>query len=113
MTFPYPGTPVRGSQSGAPVMALFDLLGRRWAMGVLWTLRETEPAKFRQLQDRCETISPSVLNKRLAELREARLIERGEGGYVTTQLGRELYDHITPLGAWAKTWAEALGDERS
>ena len=31
---PKPGQPVRGSRSGAPIMALFDLLGRRWAMGV-------------------------------------------------------------------------------
>ena len=27
---PKPGRPVRGSRSGVPVMALLDLLGRRW-----------------------------------------------------------------------------------
>ena len=43
---PLPGSPVRGSRSGAPVMALLDLLGRRWAMGVLWTLCEGGPATF-------------------------------------------------------------------
>lgn len=105
---PLPFTPVRGSKSGAPVMALFDLLGRRWAMGVLWTLREAEPATFRELQAMCETISPAVLNKRLAELRAALLIERGEGGYRTTARGRELYELIAPLGAWSKDWARDL-----
>ncbi|MEJ8475451.1 winged helix-turn-helix transcriptional regulator [Roseibium algae] len=110
--FPHPGTPVRGSRSGAPIMALFDLLGRRWAMGVLWTLRENEPSTFRQLQERCETISPAVLNKRLGELRAAQFVTRGEGGYITTALGRELYDQLVPLGLWSKDWAKAL-DEMS
>ena len=105
---PYPGTPVRGSRSGAPIMALFDLLGRRWAMGVLWILCEQEPATFRDLQARCETISPAVLNKRLAELRAARLVDRAEGGYVATALGRELFEQLVPLGAWSKGWADAL-----
>ncbi|MEM9629734.1 MAG: helix-turn-helix domain-containing protein [Pseudomonadota bacterium] len=105
---PYPGKPVRGSKSGAPIMALFDLLGRRWAMGVLWTLRENEPCTFRELQDKCETISPAVLNQRIKELRLAQLIERSSDGYVSTPLGKELYDQLVPLGAWAKEWAKKL-----
>src|SRR3546814_3778710 len=54
---PKPGQPVRGSRSGAPIMALFDLLGRRWAMGVLWTLSEGGAMTFRELQERCATRS--------------------------------------------------------
>jgi DNA-binding HxlR family transcriptional regulator len=49
-----------------------------------------------------------VLNSRLRELREAQLIERNAEGYVATKLGRELYDHLVPLGAWAKKWGKAL-----
>lgn len=45
---PTPGTPVRGSKSGKPIMALFDLLGRSWALGVIWQLSDG-PATFRQL----------------------------------------------------------------
>lgn len=108
---PTPGKPVRGSRSGAPVMALLDLMGQRWAMGVLWTLNEIEPATFRQLQDACESISPAVLNKRLAELRAAQLVGRSDEGYVATDLGRELHAHLVPLGAWAKLWADALPSE--
>lgn len=110
---PYPGKPVRGSKSGAPIMALFDLLGRRWAMGVLWTLCENEPSTFRDLQEKCESISPGVLNQRIKELRLAQLIERSDDGYVSTQLGRELYDQLVPLGAWAKIWAQELPQETS
>ena len=108
---PYPGQPVRGSKSGAPIMALFDLLGRRWAMGVLWTLCENEPSTFRDLQERCESISPAVLNQRIKELRQAQFIERSDEGYVSTRLGRELYDQLVPLGAWAKKWAKELPEE--
>lgn len=105
---PYPGKPVRGSKSGAPIMALFDLLGRRWAMGVLWTLRENEPSTFRELQDRCESISPAVLNQRLKELKAAQLVDRSDAGYVCTKKGRELYGQLVPLGSWAKRWAKTL-----
>lgn len=108
---PRPGSPVRGSQSGAPIMALFDLLGRRWAMGVLWTLCEKGPATFRTLQERCESISPSVLNQRLQEMRSAKFIEKGELGYQPTELGQRLYQELLPLGATARLWAEALQEE--
>ncbi|MEM7545240.1 MAG: helix-turn-helix domain-containing protein [Pseudomonadota bacterium] len=105
---PLPGKPVRGSTSGAPIMALFDLMGRRWAMGVLWTLSEQGPLTFRELQTRCESISPGVLNQRLKELREAGFVERGEGGYLASPLGRELYDHLLPLEDVSKNWAASL-----
>ena len=108
---PRPGSPVRGSKSGAPIMALFDLLGRRWAMGVLWTLCENQPATFRELQEKCETISPAVLNQRLKELRAAKLVDRAEHGYVATPEGLELYGQLVPLGAWSKKWSKSLGKD--
>ncbi len=110
MKIPIPGKPVRGSRSGAPIMALFDLLGRRWAMGVLWKL-SAEPAGFRDLQARCESISPTILNRRLKELRQAKLIDRCPRGYCLTPLGAELYGLLEPLGALARRWGEALAEE--
>lgn len=109
MTIPMPGKPVRGSRSGAPVMALFDLLGRRWAMGVVWTLAETGPCSFGELQARCEGISPGVLSARLKDLLDALLVERCEAGYCVSRRGEELYQHLRPLGQWAKRrWATKL-----
>ncbi len=107
-SIPRPGRPVRGSRSGAPIMALFDLLGRRWSMGVLWTLSEGDPCTFRELQGRCENISPTVLNARLKELRESGLVEHDGLGYRATATGRELYELLVPLGQWSKTWARGL-----
>lgn len=110
---PRPGQEVRGSRSGAPIMALFDLLGRRWAMGVLWTLCEIGPATFRRLQENCESISPAVLNRRLKELQAARFVERTDDGYAPTELGRRVYAQLVPLGQTAKAWGEVLERERA
>ena len=108
MKVPRPGQPVRGSKSGAPIMALFDLLGRSWAMGVLWTLAEQGPATFRVLQERCESISPTVLNARLQELRASCLVGHGPDGYFAMARGVELYDLLVPMGSWAKGWAREM-----
>ena len=107
MKFPAPGQPVRGSKTGVPIMALFDLLGRNWAMGIVWYLNEGA-STFRALQAYCETISPTSLNKRLKELTKANLIERTVGGYQLTPKGKELYQMLSPLGKWAKAWAKTI-----
>jgi len=103
---PGPGRPARGSRSGRPIMALLDLLGRRWALRVLWELRE-ETLTFRLLQERCGEMSSSVLNQRLGELREAGIVEQAEGaGYRLTPAGEDLLAALSPLQAWAGRWAE-------
>ena len=107
MSFPQPGDPVRGSASGKPIMALLDLIGRRWTLRVLWELHQT-PASFRELQARCEGVSPSVLNTRLGELREAQLLENGERGYQLSALGLDLVQRCLPLAVWAEDWAAQL-----
>ena len=86
-------------------MAALDLLGRRWALRVLWELRDGNPLSFRELRERCDSMSTSVLNQRLAELREAGLVESGEGGYRLTNQGQHLKDALAPLDNWAKRWA--------
>lgn len=107
MADPRPGARVRGSQSGRPVMALLDLLGRRWALRILWALREGTQS-FRGLRERCDDVSPSVLNARLAELRDAGLVEQREGeGYALTLRAEELGELLLPLDAWARRWARA------
>jgi DNA-binding HxlR family transcriptional regulator len=86
-------------------MALFDLLGRRWTLRVLWELRR-EPLTFRQLQTRCEEMSSSVLNQRLRELRDAGVVEQERGeGYILTPEGQQLLDALKPLSTWADRWS--------
>jgi DNA-binding HxlR family transcriptional regulator len=90
-------------------MALLDLLGRRWALRVLWELRAGEALTFRELQERCGGVSSSVLNDRLRELREAGIIDAAEGaGYRLTAEGGELLGALEPVEAWAKRWARRV-----
>jgi DNA-binding HxlR family transcriptional regulator len=101
--------PVRGSDTGRPIMALFDLAGRRWTLRVLWELSEAgAPLTFRELKARCADMSSSVLSRRVAELREARLVTRHDGGYGLSELGEDLVTSMQPLLAWSRTWAKEL-----
>lgn len=95
---------VRGSHTGRPIMALLDLLGRRWSLRILWELREA-PLTSRALRTACDEASPTVLQARLTELREAGFVELGEGGgYGLTPLGRDLCETFMPLHRFAERW---------
>src|SRR3954465_6066944 len=90
-------------------MALFDLAGRRWTLRVLWELSEAgEPLTFRELKARCADMSSSVLTRRVAELRDARLLARQADGYGLSELGQDLVRSLQPLLAWSRTWATEL-----
>ena len=100
---------VRGSRSGRPIMALLDLLGRRWSLRILWELRE-DPLTSRALRTACDEASPTVLQARLTELREAGFVELGDsGGYGLTALGRELRETFMPLHRFAEKWSSKGG----
>src|SRR5437762_263681 len=106
MTAPKPGRPVRGSRSGRPIMALLDLLGRRWTLRILWELRE-QSLTSRALRAACDQASPTVLQARLSELRQAGLIELVRGdGYRLTAMGRELLQTFLPLHRFAERWSK-------
>ena len=102
---PRPGRPVRGSTTGRPLMAALDLLGRRWALRILWELRD-EPLGARALRTRCDDMSSSVLYDRLEELVGAGLVVQDEtGAYTLTAHGRSLHRALRPLDAWSTSWA--------
>jgi DNA-binding HxlR family transcriptional regulator len=97
---------VRGSRTGRPIMALLDLLGRRWTLRIIWELREGALTS-RALRTACDEASPTVLNERLKELREAGFVELGDGGgYALTALGRELRETFLPLHHFAERWSK-------
>jgi DNA-binding HxlR family transcriptional regulator len=90
-------------------MALFDLIGRRWTLRVLWELSQTaEPPTFRELQERCADMSSSVLSTRLRELRDAQLVDVAPKGYRLTGLGESLLRSLQPVSEWATVWAAEL-----
>src|SRR5438477_9268693 len=101
---PKPGQAVRGSKTGRPIMALLDLLGRRWALRIVWELREKR-LPFRALREACGGVSPSVLNLRLKELRDSHLIDLEDDGFGLTPLGQQLREALHPLIEWSNRWA--------
>jgi DNA-binding HxlR family transcriptional regulator len=97
---------VRGSRSGRPIMALLDLLGRRWSLRILWELRENSLTS-RALREACDDASPTVLQARLAELRQAGFVELvPASGYRLTEIGKQLLGTLLPLHKFADRWRE-------
>jgi DNA-binding HxlR family transcriptional regulator len=94
---------VRGSSTGRPIMALLDLLGRRWTLRILWELRDSTLTS-RALREACDDASPTVLQARLADLRQAGFVELVPGGYSLTDMGRELHGTFLPLHRFAERW---------
>lgn len=88
-------------------MAAMDLLGRRWALRLLWELRDG-PLGPRDMLQRCDGLSSSVLYDRLRELTDAELIARDDrGSYGLTVVGAGLRDALAPLDEWSRQWAAA------
>lgn len=106
---PRPGSPVRGSDTGRPIMALLDMLGRRGALRLIWELRQNA-LTFRALQEAAD-LNPSTLNARLKDLRGARIVTLGDLGYSLTPEGDDLLSSILPLHSWAERWAEEAADD--
>jgi DNA-binding HxlR family transcriptional regulator len=97
---------VRGSRSGRPIMVLLDLLGRRWTLRILWELRESILTS-RALREACDDASPTVLQARLADLRQAGFVELvPASGYRLTEIGRELHGTFLPLHRFAERWSK-------
>lgn len=92
------------------INAALELFNRRWTLRILWELRgEDASLNFRALQAACGELSASVLNQRLAELREALLVEHDAGsGYRLAPQGRALLVAIEPLLKWAPKWAREV-----
>jgi len=91
-----------------PVMVLIDLMGKKWVLRILWELHQG-PCTFRELQNRCGDISPTIINKRVKELITMNLVTKAEpSGYLLTKYGEELIDLFHPLNAWAKKWSKTI-----
>jgi DNA-binding HxlR family transcriptional regulator len=89
-------------------MAALDLLGRRWALRILWELRDG-PLGARALRERCDRMSSSVLYERLRELSAGGLIAQDDADrYELTELGASLGVAIAPLSDWATEWARRV-----
>ncbi|WP_078278359.1 TetR family transcriptional regulator [Mycobacteroides franklinii] len=104
---PRPGSPVRGSGSGQPLNAAFDLFGRRWAILVIWELR-SGTRTLSELRAEISDASSSVLTTRLKELTAAHIVRNQDGLYSLTTVGKGLLVALAPLHLWAKAWSASV-----
>lgn len=86
---------------------LLGLLESRYAMRVLWALRDGRGQTFRLLQDSVGGITPNTLNTRIKELREAGLLTHGNEGYAVTSMGGDLLKRLSDMQAFAGKWASS------
>lgn len=92
------------SKENAAVSQLLALLEARYALRVLWALRDGHPQTFRLLQDSVGKITPNTLNTRIKELRQAALVDHGSEGYVLTPTGADLLKRLSELQPFAARW---------
>ena len=95
------------SKENAAINQLFERLECRYALRVLWALRDGHPQTFRLLQDSVGGITPNTLNTRIKELREAGLVNHGTDGYSLTLSGQDLLKRLSDLQAFAGKWQQS------
>jgi DNA-binding HxlR family transcriptional regulator len=93
------------TKENAAIGQLLGLLESRYAIRVMWALKDGHAQTFRLLQDSVGGITPNTLNTRIKELREAGLLTHGGDGYVVTTLGADLLKRLGDLQAFAGKWA--------
>ena len=96
------------AKESAAMGQLLGLLESRYAIRVIWALRDGHPQTFRLLQDSVGGITPNTLNTRVKELREAGLISHGNEGYFLTTAGIDLAKRLGDLPAFAGKWVASL-----
>ena len=101
------------SKESVAIGQLLSLLESRYAMCVLWALRDGHAQTFRLLQDSVGSITPNTLNTRIKELREAGLMTHGSDGYCVTTAGADLLKRLADLQAFAGKWASSQARKAS
>lgn len=101
------------SKDNVAIGQLLSLLESRYAIRVLWALKDGHPQTFRILQDSVGHITPNTLNTRLKELRAAGLLTHGSDGYLATPMGLDLLKRMGDLAAFANKWVASLAPAKA
>ena len=96
--------PNRESTTPRSLGELFDLVGRRWTLRILWELRG-RTLSFNDVRRAVGGMSQSVLVTRLTELFGAGLVADVPGGYRLTPDGAALVQALAGLEGFAGQWA--------
>lgn len=97
----------RTTEKQIAINEALELFHRRWILRVIWELRDG-PQTFRALQARGGDLSPTVLNQRLRDLRDAALVVKSADGYELTNLGSDLLESFEPVFKWSQRWRRSM-----
>lgn len=95
-----------------PVSKTAEVLGEKWTLLIVREL-VLGATRFNQFQRAIPRMSPTVLNKRLAELQthgvvvRKRIPEQRGFEYQPTESGRELFPLILQMAEWGMRWARS------
>ena len=99
---------LRRAPTSPQMASALDFSGRRWALRIIWELR-VGPLNFRALQAACGRISPSVLQRRLHELRSLQIIEKiPRLGYRLSTRGEKLFQVLAQLDNWSRDMTDPV-----
>ena len=97
-----------------PLRQLFDLLGDKWTLSVLFVLSQGV-RRYSELQRAIPGVSKKMLTQTLRSLESDGLVERTvypvvppRTEYKLTALGTRLFEPVAALGAWAGTHQDDL-----
>jgi DNA-binding HxlR family transcriptional regulator len=96
------------SKETIPLIQLFKVIEARFALQVIWSLRDGHSQTFRLLQDSIGKITPNTLNTRIKEFRSVELISHNGKGYVLTTLGKGFLRVLDDLNHFANNWSKVL-----
>ena len=96
------------TKENVAISQLLALLEARYALRVLWALRDGHAQTFRLLQDSVGGVTPNTLNTRIKELREAGIVSHSSEGYSLTPSGQDLLKRLSDLQAFAGKWQLGL-----
>ena len=112
-TAPPARTAAMSPRENVAIHQLLALLEARYAMRVLWALRDGHPQTFRLLQDSVGGITPNTLNTRSMEMREAGLMQHNGDGYSVTASGTDLLKRLADLQPFAAKWVAAQAKKKA
>lgn len=103
----FPNTNVYDNQ--CPTMYLFNILGQKWKLPIIWYLAEKDTARYNELKRRIKGITNIMLTKSLRELEELNVIQRTQYNtippkveYSLTESGKSLLPALSELNVWVE-----------
>jgi DNA-binding HxlR family transcriptional regulator len=99
------------SESCALLAGVWEVLGRRWSLHILYSLCTRQVIRFNDLKRSLKGISSTVLSERLLELEREGLVTKKiypevppRVEYSMTTRAKELQEIMKELGRWAEKW---------